>query len=273
MKPVYFAMYPTDFLAGVGHLGNTELGIYWRLLLVYYRDQRPLPGDLDKLRRIAMTFSPEECRALEEVVLEFFVPGVDDAGRRVYRHARADKEIERARHAHARKSEGAAKARAKKTNPEGLTRPLISTLTSTLTSTRPSALIPTGESESESEPERETSSLSRAPDGADRDPAVSLAIEAKKAGVQCHGSHPVIRQLAAQGVAPETLRLACEEAKSKLAGKPPPIGYVAKVLETWAQAAAGLNAAGARAPAQQADDEIAKFVARVKAREAANAGL
>jgi len=61
-KTPYVALYPTDFLADVGHLGNTELGIYTRLLLVYYRDARPLPYDTDKLRRIAMTFSPEESR-------------------------------------------------------------------------------------------------------------------------------------------------------------------------------------------------------------------
>jgi uncharacterized protein YdaU (DUF1376 family) len=124
MKFRYFALYPVDFLANVGHLGNTELGIYWRLLLVYYRDQRPLPSDVDKLRRIAMTFSPEECRALEEVVAEFFVPGTDDEGRRVYRHIRADKEIDRAMTVYNHRAEGAAKARARK-DPHGQGDPLI----------------------------------------------------------------------------------------------------------------------------------------------------
>jgi uncharacterized protein YdaU (DUF1376 family) len=266
MKPVYFAMYPTDFLAGVGHLGNTELGIYWRLLLVYYRDQRPLPGDMDKLRRIAMTFSPEECRALEEVVLEFFVPGVDDAGRRVYRHARADKEIERANQVYSRKSEGAAKARAKKPNPEGLTPPLISTLISTQTPT----LISTGEPEPEPEPELEETHTPRAREIL---PSVALAIAAKKAGVDCHGWHPVVLAMAEQGVQPETLVAACEEAKEKKPGERIPIAYVARIVEGWSAVAAGLQVAGARAPAQQADDEIAKFVARVKAREASNAGV
>ena len=33
-------LYTHDFLADVGHLGNTELGIYMRLLLVYYRDSK-----------------------------------------------------------------------------------------------------------------------------------------------------------------------------------------------------------------------------------------
>ena len=95
-KAAYVALYPTDFLADVGHLGNTELGIYTRLLLVYYRDQRPLPWDTDKLRRIAMTFSPEECRALTEVLSEFFLATTLPDGTRIWRHKRADREIEQA---------------------------------------------------------------------------------------------------------------------------------------------------------------------------------
>ena len=96
MTVPYIALYPTDFLADVGHLGNTELGIYWRLLLVYYRDGRPLPADLDRLRRVAMAFSPEECSALERVLAEFFLLGSDEEGRRVWRHKRADQEIAKA---------------------------------------------------------------------------------------------------------------------------------------------------------------------------------
>ena len=113
-KTVYFAMYPTDFLADVGHLGNTELGIYWRLLLVYYRDQRPLPFDTDKLRRLAMTFSPEEGKALDAVMADFFVLATEPDGTRCWRHKRADLEIEKAGAAHDRKSAGAASTNAKR---------------------------------------------------------------------------------------------------------------------------------------------------------------
>lgn len=112
MSMPYFALYPVDFLADVGHLGNTELGIYWRLLLVYYRDGRPLPCDSDRLRRIAMAFSPEECRILDAVVSEFFVMSVEPDGTRVWRNRRADREIERALKIYANKVGGAEKARA-----------------------------------------------------------------------------------------------------------------------------------------------------------------
>lgn len=112
MSMPYFALYPVDFLADVGHLGNTELGIYWRLLLVYYRDGRPLPCDNDRLRRIAMTFSPEEFRCLDAIVSEFFVLTTEPDGTRVWRNRRADHEINRATTIYANKVGGAEKARA-----------------------------------------------------------------------------------------------------------------------------------------------------------------
>lgn len=146
MASPYVALYPSDFLADIGHLGNTELGIYWRLLLVYYRDGRPLPFDTDRLRRLAMTFSPEECRALEQVVAEFFVLSTEPDGSRVWRHKRADTEIERATKYIDAKRSGAEKARAKLA--EKRANPLISEQTSTLGS----ELIPRGEPEPEPEP-------------------------------------------------------------------------------------------------------------------------
>lgn len=147
MASPYVALYPSDFLADIGHLGNTELGIYWRLLLVYYRDGRPLPFDTDRLRRLAMTFSPEECRALEQVVAEFFVLSTEPDGSRVWRHKRADTEIERATKYTDAKRSGAEKARAK------LAEKRINSLISEQTSALGSDLIPRGEPEPEPEPE------------------------------------------------------------------------------------------------------------------------
>lgn len=114
MSIPYIALYPGDFLADTGHLGNTELGIYWRLLLVYYRDARPLPVDMDRLRRLAMTFSPEECRALESVLPEFFILTAQEDGTRCWRHKRADIELNRATSAHTKKSEAAKATNAKR---------------------------------------------------------------------------------------------------------------------------------------------------------------
>ena len=97
MHPPYIALYAADFLADVTTLGNTELGIYWRLLLVYYQTREPLPQDRDKLIRTAMAFTPEETRALDYVIEQYFTGGVfGPDNRRVYRHARADREIAKA---------------------------------------------------------------------------------------------------------------------------------------------------------------------------------
>jgi len=106
-KVSFVAMYPSDFLADIGHLGNTELGIYWRLLLVYYRDGKPLPFDVDKLRRLAMAFTPEEFRCVDAVVSEFFALTNEADGSRVWRHHRADREIVKATSAHEKKSAAA----------------------------------------------------------------------------------------------------------------------------------------------------------------------
>ena len=89
----YVALYPSDFLADIGHLGNTELGIYWRLLLVYYHDGGPLPADLDRVRRIAQVHSPEEQKALNEVLGDYFVRTSEADGTITWHHIRCDREI------------------------------------------------------------------------------------------------------------------------------------------------------------------------------------
>jgi uncharacterized protein YdaU (DUF1376 family) len=96
MRIPYIALYPAVFIADTYHLGNTELGIYWRLLLHYYQHLRPLPYDLEKICRIAYASSPEERKAVEFILTEFFTVAIDADGQRVWRHHRADEEIERA---------------------------------------------------------------------------------------------------------------------------------------------------------------------------------
>lgn len=113
-KAHFFPLYPSDFLSDIGHVGNAELGIYWRLLLVYYRDKRPLPFDTDRLRRLAMAFSPEEFKLLDGVMLEFFQPDAMPDGSRVWRHHRADMEIRLAEEKVALMSEGGRKTAAKR---------------------------------------------------------------------------------------------------------------------------------------------------------------
>jgi uncharacterized protein YdaU (DUF1376 family) len=241
-KTAYVALYPSDFLADIGHLGNTELGIYTRLLLVYYRDQRPLPVDQDRLRRLAMTFSPEECRALEAVVSEFFVLTAEPDGTRVWRHRRADKEIVAAQEARQKRVDQTAAARRVRHKwPEvSVTEPVTEPVTESVTGS-----VTAGESESEPEPEKRHHTHTRERAGVT--PA-ALAVAMRRAGVEANGAHPEVIALAAQGVAVDTVVAACREACQRKPGERVPVTYVARVLESWAKKAAELRVHGAQAP-------------------------
>ena len=89
----WFALYPSDYLADTAHLGLTEHGVYWRLLLHYYQHRQPISSDIDKVCRIVLATSPEERRTVEYILTEFFVLTPLDDGTQVWRHLRADREI------------------------------------------------------------------------------------------------------------------------------------------------------------------------------------
>lgn len=99
-KAAFVALYASSFNAHVSHLGNTELGVYWRMLLWYYVHERPLPGALEAVHRVAMATTPEEQRIVALILEQFFYADGErnDGGDvvRVWRHARADREIAQA---------------------------------------------------------------------------------------------------------------------------------------------------------------------------------
>lgn len=66
--------------------------------------------------------------------------------------------------------------------------------------------------------------------------------------VRCQASDPRVIALAEQGVTPDVVTAACEEALSKKPNEKIPIGYVLKIIETWAKRACTLSASGAKAP-------------------------
>lgn len=82
--------------------------------------------------------------------------------------------------------------------------------------------------------------------------AADLAVAMRKAGVEANSAHPAVIALAEQGVTVETAVAACEEAVRRKPGERLPVGYVAKVLESWAQQAAETRANGAQAPPPRA---------------------
>lgn len=78
--------------------------------------------------------------------------------------------------------------------------------------------------------------------------AVDLSIAMRKCGVMTQPANPVLIALAEQGVSPETVTAACEEAKRAKPDEQIGPGYVFKIVERWAKDAAALKVAGATAP-------------------------
>ena len=75
--------------------------------------------------------------------------------------------------------------------------------------------------------------------------AVQLSIAMRANGVESNSADPRLIALAEQGVRPETVTAACEEAKRAKPGERIGLGYVTKILERWAADAAKVQASGA----------------------------
>jgi hypothetical protein len=84
---------------------------------------------------------------------------------------------------------------------------------------------------------------------ADLPTAVQLSIAMRKQGVETNPADPRLIALAAQGVTPDTVAAACEEAKRSRPNERIGLAYVAGILTRWAGDAAKLQATGA-APRQ-----------------------
>lgn len=91
----WVSLYPSDYLADTAHLGLTEHGVYWRLLLHYYQHRKPLPGDIGEIYRIARANSPEERRTVDYILAEFFTFELTslESGAGVWRSERADRDM------------------------------------------------------------------------------------------------------------------------------------------------------------------------------------
>jgi hypothetical protein len=78
--------------------------------------------------------------------------------------------------------------------------------------------------------------------------SVDLSIAMRAGGVQTQPADPRLIALAEQGVTPETITAACEEAKASKPNQNIKAGYIFAILERWAADAAALKASGAVAP-------------------------
>lgn len=81
----YFEFHVGDWVKATRHLSATEEGVYLRLILRYYEDERPLPADSAKVQRLAGARTREERDAVAAVLDEFFVHESDG-----FHHRRCD---------------------------------------------------------------------------------------------------------------------------------------------------------------------------------------
>ena len=107
----YFPFHIGDYQCKTKHLSPIEDVCYFRLLLHYYKQEKPIAKDLAPLARILMLVGHED--SIKIVLSEFFEDTVDG-----WRNKRADDEIEKYRKFIEKSSKGG-KSRGKKTIPIG----------------------------------------------------------------------------------------------------------------------------------------------------------
>jgi uncharacterized protein YdaU (DUF1376 family) len=86
----YYEHHLGDYAKNTSHLSMAEDGAYRRLIDAYYIREKPLPGELKDVCRLARANTKPERDAVQAVLSEFFHK--DKAG---WRHNRCDAEIER----------------------------------------------------------------------------------------------------------------------------------------------------------------------------------
>lgn len=86
----YYEHHLGDYVRDTAHLSMVEDGAYRRLIDAYYTRERPLPGDLKEVCRLARAITKPERDAVKVVLEEFFAQSADG-----WRHKRCDAEIAR----------------------------------------------------------------------------------------------------------------------------------------------------------------------------------
>jgi len=85
----YYQHHIGDYAAATSYLSLIEDAIYTRLLRVYYRDEKPLPPDIETVAWLIGLHTRKEKETLRRLLLQFFTPYEDG-----WHNARADEEID-----------------------------------------------------------------------------------------------------------------------------------------------------------------------------------
>lgn len=106
----YYEHHIGDYAQATAHLSFVEDAAYSRLIRKYYAEEKPLPGDLKAVQRLAGARTKEERQAVADILEEFFEQESDG-----WHNKRCDAEIARY-HAKQDKARASAEARWSKRN-------------------------------------------------------------------------------------------------------------------------------------------------------------
>lgn len=285
----YYERHIGDFIKDTLGLTMLEDGAYNRLLDQIYQTERPLPCDKKEVYRVARANSTPERKAVDYVLGKFF--DLADDG---YMQKRAQTALEeywdrepakQGKRDNANERQKRSRERRRflfdELRAHGVTSPFnasMKTLESELSRvtssdshasrhnpvTRDDTTTQTPDTNHQSPVITPPVTDHTEPGGCDNvtvTPAAVLSKVMRSFQVSANPSDPRLMALAAQGVAAETVRAACEDAKHSKPRERIPPAYVFSILERWAKEAATLKASGAAQPrasprqAQQANTQ------------------
>lgn len=272
----YYERHIGDFIKDTLGLTMLEDGAYNRLLDQIYQTERPLPCDKKEVYRLARANSAPERKAVDYVLNKFFELADDG-----YMQKRAQAALEeywdrepaeqnkrentneRQRRSRERRKHLFDELRKHGVTPAfNASMKTLETELSRVTSgdshtfghapvTRDDTTTQTPDPNHQSpdiSPPVTDQPESGACDSVTVTPAAVLSKVMRDFQVSANPSDPRLMALAAQGVAAETVRAACEDAKRSKPNERIPPAYVFSILERWARDATSLRAGGATDP-------------------------
>jgi len=274
----YYERHIGDFIKDTLGLTMLEDGAYNRLLDQIYQTERPLPCDKKEVYRLARANSAPERKAVDYVLGKFFELADDG-----YMQKRAqaaleeywDREpTEQSKRDNANERQKRSRERRRylfeQLRAHGVT-PAFNASMKTLETEL--SRVTSGDSHaSRHDPVTRDDTTTQAPDPNHQSPAITppvtdqpelgacdsvtvtpaavLSKVMRDFQVSANPSDPRLMALAAQGVAADTVRAACEDAKRSKPNERIPPAYVFSILERWARDATALRAGGATQPRQ-----------------------
>jgi uncharacterized protein YdaU (DUF1376 family) len=257
----YYSHNISDFNNATRHLTRVERSIYLDMLYLYYDTEVPLPLDKRLLCRKVIARTEEEVTAVEQVLNEFFIETASG-----WFNARCDEEIAEYHKTTSDKSK-AGKASAEKRRLEQEKRlqelnrnstaaeqvlesvdvPVQLTSNYELVTSKP-INPPTTTTEPITELTTDNAQNDAAVRGVVVLPHVELSKTFRAHGVMTQPADPRLLKLVQQGVTPEVVASACEEAKRSKPDETIGFAYVLKIIERWSAEAKKLKTEGAKPP-------------------------